>query len=112
MAPGQKIVFTGASYANMPAGERLLYERGCVSCHSLENNKMMGPPFKGLFGSPVVVTTAGVQRTVSRTALISINQLSIPAPILCRIPNTMPPSKDVVSEDEIGRIISYLKGLK
>jgi cytochrome c oxidase subunit 2 len=110
---GKKIEFTGASYANMPAGERLLYERGCVSCHSLEDNKMMGPPFKGLFGSQVVVTTAGVQRTVvADSAYIHKSIVDPGADIVSGFPNTMPPSKDVVSEDEIGRIISYLKGLK
>lgn len=110
---GKELKFTGASTMTMPAGERLLFERGCISCHSLEGNPMVGPTLKGLFGSKVVVSTAGVQRTVVADSAYIYKSIVDPgADIVSGFPNTMPPSKDVVSEAEIGWIIDYLKGLK
>jgi cytochrome c oxidase subunit II len=110
---GKKVVFTGASYQNMPAGQRLLFERGCISCHSLEGNKMMGPTFKGLYGSTVSVVTSGAQRTITADSAYINNSIVTPgADVVAGYPNTMPPSKDIVSASEISEIITYLKGLK
>lgn len=110
---GKKIQFTGASYMNMPAGERLLFERGCISCHSIEGNRMMGPTFKGLFGSTVLVSTAGVQRTiVADSSYIHKSIVDPGADVVSGFPNTMPPSKDILSEVEIAEIVHYLKGIK
>jgi len=110
---GKKIQFTGASYMNMPAGERLLFERGCISCHSLEGNPMVGPTFKGLLGSRVTVSSAGVQRTVvADSAYIHKSIIDPGADVVFGFPNTMPPSKDILSEPEIAEIVNYLKGVK
>ncbi len=110
---GKKIQFTGASYMNMPAGERLLFERGCISCHSIEGNRMMGPTFKGLFGSTVLVSTAGVQRTiVADSSYIHKSIVDPGADVVSGFPNTMPPSKDILSESDIAEIVHYLKGIK
>ena len=110
---GKKIQFTGASYMNMPAGERLLFERGCISCHSIEGNRMMGPTFKGLFGSTVLVSTAGVQRTiVADSSYIHKSIVDPGADVVSGFPNTMPPSKDILSESDIAEIVHYLKGVK
>src|SRR5271157_2448910 len=110
---GKKIQFTGASYINMPAGERLLFERGCISCHSLEGNHMMGPTFKGLFGSNVIVSTAGVVHTVvADSSYIHRSIVDPGADIVSGFPNTMPPSKDILSEAEITEIVNYLKSVK
>ena len=110
---GKKIQFTGASYLNMPAGERLLFERGCISCHSLEGNPMVGPTFKGLFGSKVIVSSAGTQRTiVADSAYIQKSIVEPGADVVSGFPNTMPQSKDILSDQEIGEIIHYIKSVK
>jgi cytochrome c oxidase subunit 2 len=110
---GKKIQFTGASYLNMPAGERLLFERGCISCHSLEGNPMMGPSFKGLFGSKIIVSSSGLVRTVvADSAYIQKSIVDPGADVVSGFPNTMPPAKDILSDQEIAEIVNYLKGLK
>jgi cytochrome c oxidase subunit 2 len=110
---GKKIQFTGASYMNLPAGERLLFERGCISCHSLEGNPMVGPTFKGLFGSKVIVSSAGIVHTiVADSAYIHTSIVDPGADVVSGFPNTMPQAKDILSEAEIAEIVNYLKGLK
>jgi|WetSurMetagenome_2_1015567.scaffolds.fasta_scaffold00396_18 cytochrome c oxidase subunit II len=110
---GKKIQFTGASNMNMPTGQRLLFERGCISCHSLEGTPMMGPTFKGLVGSSVPVITGGAARTVVADSAYIVRSIVEPgADVVSGYPNTMPPSRGVLDEEEIADIIGYLKGLK
>jgi cytochrome c oxidase subunit 2 len=110
---GKPISFGGDQYLKMPVGERLLFERGCISCHSLEGNPMVGPTLKSLYGSQVVVSSAGVTHTVFADSAYIFKSIADPrADVVSGFPNTMPPSKDVLSEQEIPQIIGFLKGLK
>jgi cytochrome c oxidase subunit 2 len=110
---GKNISFAGAEWKNMPAGERLLFERGCMSCHSIEGAAMVGPTFKGLFGASVTVRTDGGVRSVVADSAYIYKSIIIPgADIVDGFPNTMPPGRDAVSDEEITQIIKYLKTLK
>jgi cytochrome c oxidase subunit 2 len=110
---GQKIQLEGNAYANMPQGEALLYERGCTSCHSLSGAKMVGPTLKGLMGSTVIVMTNGQNRSlVADEAYIRESIINPGKDVVDGFPNTMPPSRDMLSNEEIGQVIAYLKSLK
>jgi cytochrome c oxidase subunit 2 len=110
---GKNITFTGAEWKDMPAGERLLFERGCMSCHSLEGAAMVGPSFKGFFGSTVTVRTDGkVRSVVADSAYIYKSIITPGADVVDGFPNTMPSGRDVVSDEEIAQIVKYLKTLK
>jgi cytochrome c oxidase subunit 2 len=104
---------TEAMWANMPRGQALLFERGCMSCHSLAGNPMVGPTFKGLFGSNVRVMTDGrLRTTVADSAYIGESIIHPGADVTEGFPNTMPPERDVLSDEEIAVIVNYLKTVK
>jgi cytochrome c oxidase subunit II len=111
---GKKITLSGeAMWANMPRGESLLYERGCMSCHSIAGNPMVGPTFKGLLGSTVKVVTDGQPRTVAADSVYIRESIIHPgADVVAGFPNTMPQGRDVLSDEEIAVIIGYLKTVK
>jgi len=111
---GKNIKLAGeALWANMPKGESLLYERGCVSCHSLTGNPMVGPTFKGLLGSNVHVHTGGQGRTLTAdSTYIRESILDPSADIVDGYPNTMPPGKTALSDEEIGEVVTFLKTVK
>lgn len=110
---GKNIRFGGNQWAEMSPGQRLLFERGCMSCHSLTGSAMVGPTFKGLFGSKVRVRSRGEsQIVVADDDYIRQSIINPGAEVTDGFPNTMPPSKNILSEDEIGEIIKYLKELK
>ena len=74
---------------------------------------MVGPTFKGLFGSKVIVSSAGMVHTiVADSAYIRRSIIDPGADVVSGFPNTMPQSKDILSETEIAEIVNYLKGLK
>jgi len=99
--------------ADMPAGQRLLTERGCVSCHSLFGSTLVGPTFKGLYGSTVSLMTGNQSRTVVADSAYIVESIIRPtADVTVGFPNTMPSGRDVLSDEEIAEIILYLKTLK
>ncbi len=55
----------GGGEQGKPTGLELLEVNGCIACHSLDGSKRIGPSLKGVYGSEVVVTTNGVQRTIT-----------------------------------------------
>jgi cytochrome c oxidase subunit II len=111
---GKTIPLPGSGFdANMPLGQRLLTERGCLSCHSIYGNKMVGPTFKGLLGSTVLITTDGQPRSiVADSAYIRKSILQPNADIVASYPSTMPSGRDILSDAEIDTIIAYLKTIK
>jgi cytochrome c oxidase subunit 2 len=63
-----------------PPGLVLLKETGCLACHSLDGSRLVGPSFKGIYGSEKTVITSGEERTVIaddeylKTAIIEPDQ--------------------------------------
>jgi cytochrome c oxidase subunit 2 len=111
---GEEIELPGKRM-NLPqsAGEKLLNDRGCLSCHSVTGATMVGPTFKGLFGSQVRVHTGGTIHVI--TADESYIRDSILTPdkdVVDGYQNIMPSGKDILNDDEIHEIIEYLESLK
>ena len=55
----------GASAPDPARGERLFKLKGCVACHSTDGGKLVGPTWKGLFGSKLAVIANGKEATVT-----------------------------------------------
>jgi cytochrome c oxidase subunit 2 len=91
-------------------GRRLLENKGCLGCHSIDGTKKIGPTFKGLFGSRVAVITGGSEREITadeqylRKAILrpGVDVVKGYPPIMPAIPLT---------EEELSSIVVYLKGL-
>lgn len=45
-------------------GRQVVDRNGCIACHSLDGRSIVGPTFKGKFGTNVTVTTNGQEREV------------------------------------------------
>ena len=111
---GENIQFPGkVQSANMPRGQMLLLERGCLSCHSLDGGIMTGPTFKGLIGSKVRVKTAGKKRIITADENYIKDSIINPgSDIVDGFPNIMSSGRNILSDEEIEEIIEYMKGLK
>jgi cytochrome c oxidase subunit II len=111
---GEPVVLPGAVKSpDMPPGELLLLERGCVSCHSLAGGTLVGPTLEGLYGSKVRVITGGKPRTVTADeGYIRKSILEPGADIVDGYDNIMLPGRDILSDEEIEEIIEYLQTLK
>lgn len=105
-----------AWYSAVPAsakmsGLKMLEEKGCLGCHSMDGSKKIGPTFKGLYGSQVTVVTKGKQRTVtSDEEYLRRSILEPGADIVKGYQNIMPSLP--VTKEELDAIVQYLKTLK
>lgn len=101
-APGVVVATVGPE-----RGAGLYKSKGCNACHSLDGTKVVGPTFKGLWGSteqtdkgPVTVDEAYVTESI----------LNPTAKITSGFPPAMPPQ--ALNEDDIKSIILFLQTLK
>ena len=94
-------------------GLSLLKQNACLTCHSQDGSKIIGPSFKGLYGrSEVVETAAGDQEIVVDDAYIvrSIRQPN--DEIVKGYMKGLMVAYDHLSDEQIGSIIDYIKTLE
>lgn len=94
-------------------GFAILKTRGCTLCHSSDGSKLVGPSFLNIFGEIQIVVRDGeeVQVTVDE-AYIKKSIYDPNSEITKGYPKGLMQSyTDVVTEDEIAKIIEYLKTL-
>ena len=103
-------------YASAAAGEKVdgrkvLEDKGCLGCHTVDGTKKIGPTFKGLYGSTVEVMTGGKERKITADGDYITRSIEDPgADIVKGYPPIMP--KLNVTSQEVEEIIEYLKGLQ
>jgi cytochrome c oxidase subunit 2 len=94
-------------------GLKIMINQGCNACHSSDGSKIVGPSYLHLFGEKQIVISEGkeVQVTVDeeyiKKALYDPN-----AEVVKGYPKDLMQSyKDVLKDDDIAKIIEYLKSL-
>lgn len=92
-------------------GLALLKSNACITCHSLDGSKIIGPSFKGLFGRKnIVVTDAGEKEIESNEDYI---KRAIVDPNIEVVKGfnkgLMQPYKDKISAEDLDKIVDYFK---
>lgn len=97
-----------------PPGLDLLKNTGCLACHSQDGSKLVGPSFKGVFGSEQTVITDGEERTINVDE--EYLKLSITDPEADRVKGyargLMQSYETTLTEEEIEQMIDYIKTIK
>lgn len=96
-----------------PDGYLLLRNTGCIACHSIDGTKLVGPSFKGLFGSDRIVLYGKEQKTVNADEKYIHNSIYEPDSevVVGFAKGLMKSYKDVLKEEDINTITDYLKTL-
>lgn len=90
------------------AARKILDDKGCLACHSLDGSPGVGPTLKGAWGQPVPLAD-GTVRTLDADFLREIIQ----HPEKYRVKGFEPVMPALpVSEEELEQIREYLEGLK
>ena len=100
----------GVSGTPVEQGEQLVQLQGCTTCHSDDGSRLIGPSFKGLWGSEETLTdgsTVTVDENYLRESILNPG-----AKIVESYDNVMTPYEGRISDEEITNIIEYLKTLK
>ncbi len=95
-------------------GLTLLNDNGCTGCHSLDGSDLVGPSYKDMFGRKVKVTVDGtLKEVISDEDYLKRAILNPDAEIVDGYSGGMMSSyKDVISDEDIDKIIDYFKGGK
>jgi cytochrome c oxidase subunit II len=89
----------------------LLRKNNCLSCHSLDGSKIIGPSFKGLYGSKrQVLTDKGEITEVGTDEYIKRSILDPNAEIVKGFNKGLMQSyKSILSEEDLNNIVAYFK---
>lgn len=94
-----------------PEGFEIAKSNGCFACHSRDGGKLVGPTFKGIYGSENVVVTDGVERKIIADETYLKNSILHPNQDLVKGFNKglMQSYEGVISDEDIDKIVEYLK---
>jgi cytochrome c oxidase subunit II len=92
------------------AGRQLYSSKSCNTCHSVNGTAIIGPSFKGLYGSERELM-AGT-KVLADENYIRESMVEPMKKIVKGYPPQMPTYKGMLSEEEINQIIAYIKSLK
>ena len=95
-------------------GLRIVQKNGCLACHSLDGSKIVGPSWKGLFGTKETVLTKGQEREVTVDSAYVINSIYNPNDDIVKgfKKGLMLSYKNELKEEDIQEIIVFMKTLK
>ncbi len=95
-------------------GYKIVESKGCLGCHSVDGKKIVGPTFKGLYGSTIDVTTDGTSHKVTvddqyiQTSIFDPNKDIVDG----FAPGIMKSYTGIIKEKDIAKINDFLKSLK
>ena len=92
------------------SGEKIYIENSCITCHSIDGAKMIGPPLNNIYGTTVY-------HDDGRSSVVDENYIreSIKYPskkIAKGYSDQMNSYKKLLSDNEIKALVDYIKGLK
>jgi len=95
------------------AGLKVLEVNGCISCHSLDGSRLVGPTFKGLWNSTKTVTTGVVTRQVTADEEYIKESIYNPSKdVVDTYPKVMISYKESINEEQLKQINAYLKSIE
>ena len=97
--------------SNDHPGMAILKANACITCHSLDGTKVIGPSFKGLFGAKRnVLTDQGEKEVVADADYIKRSILDPNAEVVKGYNKGLMQSyKDVLKAEDIDKIVDYFK---
>lgn len=95
-------------------GQRIMKNIGCFACHTIDGNKLIGPSFKGIYGSKVTIVTGGAEREIAVDDAYIKRSIYDPNADVVKGFNKglMQPYVGQLSEADVKQITEYLKILK
>jgi len=100
--------------ASSNPGFAVLQNNACTGCHSIDGSKLVGPSFKGLFGSTIEVKTNGVLHKVKVDEEYIKTSVYDPDKDIAKdfTSGIMKPYKNIIKDSDLKLINEYLKTLK
>jgi cytochrome c oxidase subunit 2 len=92
------------------AGAQVFKTKSCNTCHSVNGTPMIGPSFKGLFGSQVELI--GGTKVMADENYIRESVMDPMSKVVKGFAPQMPTFRGVLTDEEVNQLIAYIKTLK
>lgn len=96
-----------------PKGLAILKKNACMGCHSADGSPLVGPTFKGLYGSEKTVITDGLERKIKVDSAYIKTSIYEPNKDLVKGYNKglMNSYKELLNDSDVHEVVEYLKTL-
>lgn len=103
-----------AGISNEHPGLALLKQNACLTCHSQDGSKIIGPSFKGVFGKTEIVVTDGVEREIVIDEAYISRSIKQPNADVVKgyMKGLMVSYEAVLTDEQIASITDYIKTLQ
>lgn len=91
-------------------GKKVYQEKSCNTCHSINGARVIGPSFKGLFGSEVELI--GGEKVSVDENYVRESIMDPMKKIVKGYSPSMPTFRGMLSDEEVNQLIAYMKTLK
>ncbi len=91
-------------------GEQLFRSKACITCHSAEGQRLIGPPVNGIFGHDVVLKSG--QKVIVDENYLRQSILEPQADIVAGYDPVMPTYQGLLNDRQIDALVAYIKSLK
>ncbi len=100
--------------ADEPPGLTILKQNACLTCHSQDGSRIIGPTFKGIYGKQEIVLIDGVEKEITIDDAYLVRSIYEPNAEVVKGYNQglMISYKNTLSDEDVAKIIDYLKTLK
>jgi cytochrome c oxidase subunit 2 len=92
-------------------GEKVFKLKGCVACHSTDGTKIVGPTWKGLYGSKLTVVADGKESEVTADEEYITRSIRHPPKEVVKGFKPQMPKADLKDRD-VADLLAYIKSLK
>ena len=92
-------------------GKKIYNQRACAGCHSVNGKRLVGPTWKGLYGSERKFTdgsTATADDNYLKESILNSNAKIV----MGYPPNNMPSFQGQLTDDEVTAVIEFIKSVK
>lgn len=92
-------------------GQKYYKDKGCVACHSTDGTPMVGPSWKGIFGSEHTLADGSkvkVDENYLRESILQPNAKTVKG----FAAGVMPTFQGQLDENQVNSLIEFIKGLK
>ena len=106
-----KLAQAGGGPPDAARGERVFKLKGCVACHTTDGSKLVGPTWKGLFGSQVALLTDGQETTVTADEDYLTRSIHHPPKEVVKGFKPQMPKADL-KEGDVADLVAFIKTLQ
>ncbi len=103
-----------AGKAGPSPGLTLIKKNGCTACHSFDGSRIVGPSFKGIYGSKTTVLVDGKEQIITVDFDYILESVYLPNAKIVKgfQPNLMQSFKEALTKDQVKQIAEFIKTLK